>query len=69
MLINTLVASTTFRRGEFAQLRLAGAAPGQVLRTVRTESLVIVATGTVLGVLAGAVTRMLRTPAVDAVAP
>ncbi|RAY15986.1 ABC transporter permease [Actinomadura craniellae] len=56
MLINTLVASTTFRRREFAQLRLAGATPAQVLRTVRTEGLVIVATGTVLGVLASAVT-------------
>ncbi|MFA1548530.1 ABC transporter permease [Actinomadura chokoriensis] len=56
MLINTLVASTTFRRREFAQLRLAGATPGQVLRMVRTESLLIVATGTVLGVLAGSTT-------------
>ncbi len=56
MLINTLVASTTYRRGEFGRLRLAGATPRQVLGMVRTESLLIVATGTVLGTLAGSVT-------------
>lgn len=56
MLINTLVASTTYRRGEFGRLRLAGATPRQVLRMVRTEALLIVATGTVLGTMAGSVT-------------
>lgn len=45
MLINTLTASITFRRSEFAQVRLAGAHPAQVLRTVRTEGLPVMATG------------------------
>src|SRR5262249_13554464 len=34
MLINTLIAATTHRRREFAQQRLAGATPVQVLRVV-----------------------------------
>ncbi|WP_435615019.1 FtsX-like permease family protein [Streptomyces coelicoflavus] len=56
MLINTLVASTVSRRKEFGQLRLAGATPGQVMQAIRTESALVVVTGTVLGAVAGSVT-------------
>jgi ABC-type antimicrobial peptide transport system permease subunit len=52
MLVNTLVAATTYRRQEFAQLRLAGSTPGQVLRMVSLESIVLVVTGVLLGSVA-----------------
>ena len=52
MLVNTLVASTTHRRREFAQQRLAGATPAQVLRTVGAEGVILVATGVLFGTLA-----------------
>jgi putative ABC transport system permease protein len=56
MLVNTLVAATTFRRQEFAQLRLAGSTPAQVLRMVTLESLVLLVTGVLLGSLAATFT-------------
>jgi putative ABC transport system permease protein len=52
MLVNTLVAATTYRRQEFAQLRLAGSTPPQVRRMVALESLVLLATGVLFGTLA-----------------
>lgn len=56
MLINTLVAATTHRRQEFGQQRLTGATPGQVLRVVRAEAIVLAAAGVVFGSLASLVT-------------
>jgi putative ABC transport system permease protein len=52
MLVNTLVATTTYRRQEFGQLRLAGATPPQLLRMVSLESIVLVATGVLFGTIA-----------------
>ncbi|MCF2532558.1 ABC transporter permease [Yinghuangia soli] len=49
MLVNTLVAATADRRREFAQTRLAGATPRQVLDVVLLEGAVL----TVIGVLCG----------------
>jgi putative ABC transport system permease protein len=56
MLINTLVAATTYRRQEFAQLRLAGSTPSQVRRMVSLESVVLVATGVLFGTVASVFT-------------
>ncbi|GAA2604929.1 MULTISPECIES: ABC transporter permease [Streptomyces] len=56
MLVNTLVASTTFRKQEFGQQRLAGATPEQVLKMVRTESAIVIVTGAVFGTIAGLTT-------------
>ncbi|MFF3496533.1 FtsX-like permease family protein [Streptomyces sp. NPDC002795] len=53
MLINTIIAATTQRAREFAQLRLAGATPPQVLATVRAEGALVVLTGIVAGAVAG----------------
>src|SRR5699024_4024059 len=36
MLVNSLIAATTFRRGEFAQYRLLGFTPWQVLRNPKS---------------------------------
>jgi putative ABC transport system permease protein len=52
MLVNTLVAATAYRRQEFAQLRLAGSTPPQLLRMVSLEGIVLVATGVLFGTLA-----------------
>lgn len=56
MLVNTLLAATTYRRGEFARQRLAGATPGQVLGTVVAESVLLTVTGVLFGTLASVVT-------------
>ena len=56
MLVNTLVAATTHRRREFAQQRLAGATPAQVLRMVTLEGAVLVATGVLFGTIAAVFT-------------
>ncbi|MFF2522631.1 ABC transporter permease [Streptomyces liangshanensis] len=53
MIINTLYAETSYRRGEFGRQRLAGATPGQVLRTVGLEGLVLTVTGVFFGTTAG----------------
>jgi FtsX-like permease family len=52
MLVNTLVAATTYRRQEFGQLRLAGSTPPQVLRMVSLEGAVLIVTGVLVGTLA-----------------
>ena len=56
MLVNTLLAATTYRRGEFARQRLAGATPGQVLGMVVAESALLTVTGVLFGSLASVVT-------------
>ncbi|MFI6644981.1 FtsX-like permease family protein [Streptomyces sp. NPDC050504] len=53
MLVNSLYAATSYRGREFGQQRLAGATPGQVLRTVGCESLLVIVTGVALGTVAG----------------
>ncbi|GGX87191.1 ABC transporter permease [Streptomyces fructofermentans] len=53
MLVNSLYAATTYRRGEFGRQRLAGATPHQVLGVVAAESLVLTVTGVVCGTVAG----------------
>ncbi|WP_327435842.1 ABC transporter permease [Streptomyces sp. NBC_01201] len=53
MLANTLYAATSYRSREFGQQRLAGATPGQVLRVVGWESVILTLTGLVLGTVAG----------------
>ncbi|KOV72185.1 transporter [Streptomyces sp. AS58] len=54
MLVNSLYAATTYRGREFGQQRLAGATPGQVLRTVAAEGLLLTSTGVLLGTPAAA---------------
>lgn len=56
MVVNTLIATTTYRRREFGQQRLVGSTPPQVLRMVGLESAVIVVTAVVFGSLAAVVT-------------
>lgn len=56
MLVNSLIAATTYRRGEFAQYRLLGFTPWQILRIVTAEEVAIVATGLIAGTLAGLLT-------------
>jgi putative ABC transport system permease protein len=56
MLINTLVATTSARTREFAQHRLIGATPQQVLGVVGLESLALTVTGVVFGTIAALVT-------------
>ncbi|MHC8420264.1 FtsX-like permease family protein [Streptomyces sp. NB004] len=52
MLVNSLYAATTYRCREFGQQRLAGATPGQVLRVVAAEGVILTLTGVVLGTVA-----------------
>src|SRR4029453_15600277 len=52
MVVNTLIAATTYRRQEFGQQRLAGATPRQVRRMVLVESAVLTITGLLFGSLA-----------------
>jgi len=56
MLVNSLIAANTYRRSEFAQYRLLGLTPAQVMRTVAAEGLAIVVTGVIAGSLAGLLT-------------
>jgi putative ABC transport system permease protein len=56
MLINLLVANLTNRRREFAQLRLVGSTPGQVVRLVSIESVVLLIVGLLFGSLAALLT-------------
>ncbi|MBM7436864.1 FtsX-like permease family protein [Streptomyces sp. HB132] len=53
MLVNSLYAATSYRRGEFGRQRLAGATPGQVLGVVGWEAVILTLTGLVLGTVAG----------------
>jgi hypothetical protein len=52
LLINTLITTTSYRRQELGQLRLAGSTPTQALLMVSLESLVLLVTGVVFGTLA-----------------
>ena len=52
MLVNSLYAATTYRAREFGGQRLAGATPGQVLRTVGTETAILTITGVLSGTVA-----------------
>ncbi|MEV6483011.1 FtsX-like permease family protein [Streptomyces sp. NPDC051576] len=52
MLVNSLYAETTYRAREFGGQRLAGATPGQVLRTVGTETAILTVTGVLSGTVA-----------------
>jgi ABC-type antimicrobial peptide transport system permease subunit len=52
MLVNTLIAATTYRRQEFGQQRLAGSTPGQVLQMVGFEGAALATTGVLVGSLA-----------------
>ncbi|MEV0718817.1 FtsX-like permease family protein [Asanoa sp. NPDC050611] len=56
MLVNTLVAATTYRRREFGQQRLTGATPAQVRRMVGAEAAVLAVTGVLFGSLASLAT-------------
>jgi putative ABC transport system permease protein len=56
MLVNTLLAATAYRRREFAQQRLAGATPAQVLTMVVAESALLTLTGVLSGSVASVVT-------------
>ncbi|WP_449064857.1 FtsX-like permease family protein [Planomonospora algeriensis] len=58
MVVNTLVATTAQRRGEFGRQRLAGATRRQVLRMVAGESAVLAATGVLFGTLAALTTAV-----------
>lgn len=49
MLVNTLIAATTFRRQEFGRQRLVGSTPGQVLRMVGYEGIALALTGVLAG--------------------
>ncbi|MGC9495528.1 FtsX-like permease family protein [Streptomyces sp. WG7] len=51
-LVNTMVMATSDRVRDLAVLRLAGATDGQVLRLVGAESLLVVAVGALLGLVA-----------------
>ena len=73
---NTLVMATRGRARELATLRLAGTTPGQVLRMVAVESVLVTAVGAVLAAIVTGVTvvacyRGLASvaPAVDLVVP
>ncbi|MFE6030135.1 ABC transporter permease [Streptomyces niveus] len=58
MLVNSLYAATTYRTREFGQQRLSGATPGQVLRMIGLESLILTVFGVffaTLSALAGIV--------------
>lgn len=55
-LVNTLAMSTARRRREFGLQRITGSTPGQVLRMVTAEGLLIAVTGIVLGTVAALTT-------------
>lgn len=52
MLVNLIVADTSARHREFAQLRLTGATPRQILRLVGAETVLTLVTGVLFGSLA-----------------
>ena len=56
MLVNLIVADLTGRRRDFAQLRLLGATPQQVLRLVGSESALLLVVGLLFGTVAGLLT-------------
>jgi putative ABC transport system permease protein len=56
MLINTLIAATTYRRREFGQQRLAGATSRQVLGMILLEGAVLIVAGLLFGTIAAMTT-------------
>ena len=54
-LVTTLAVSTAARRRELRLLRLVGATPRQVMRTLRWETLLVLAVGTAVGAAVAAV--------------
>ncbi len=56
MLVNLVVTDTSHRQREFAQLRLAGATPGQILRMVGCQDVLLLVVGLAFGTLAGLLT-------------
>lgn len=58
MLINLLVITTAERRREFAQTRLAGATPDQLLQALRIETAVLTILGLIGGTIAAACTAL-----------
>ncbi|WP_063733385.1 ABC transporter permease [Streptomyces sp. RTd22] len=57
-LANTMAMATSDRVRDLATLRLAGATPGQILRLVGAEALMVVVVGAVLGVLVAGLNLM-----------
>ncbi|WP_433273319.1 FtsX-like permease family protein [Actinosynnema sp. CS-041913] len=64
-LVNTLVIATGERRREFALQRLIGATPGQILRMVGVEAVVISVGGILLGAIVSLVTLIPFAMAMD----
>ena len=58
MLVNALVAATIHRRDELGLLRLAGSTPAQARRMIALESVVLLVTGVLLGLVAAAFTAV-----------
>lgn len=58
MLVNLLATATAERRREYAQTRLAGATPAQLLQALRIETTVVTAVGLAGGTVAGAFTAV-----------
>jgi putative ABC transport system permease protein len=54
--VNSLVMATGERAGELALLRLVGATPKQVIRTIRWEALAVIGFGVVIGLAVAAAT-------------
>lgn len=65
MLVNLIVVDTTNRRREFAQLRLAGATPAQIVRMVTCQDVLLLATGLAFGTLAAVLTVIPYSVCVD----
>lgn len=61
-IVNAVVVAGTDRGGEFATLRLTGLTRGQVLRASLAESTIVVATGSLLGLIAAAGTGATMSP-------
>lgn len=55
-LVNTLIVAASERRREFALQRLVGASPGQIMRMMTIESLLIAVVGILLGTVVAAAT-------------
>jgi putative ABC transport system permease protein len=66
---NTLVMATRDRARELAALRLAGTTPGQVLRTVAVEAVLVTAVGALLAVIVTGITAVASYRGLSSVAP
>ncbi len=58
MLVNLLVAATAERQREFAQTRLAGATPKQLLQALHVETVILTALGLIGGTVAAGLTAV-----------